>query len=323
MEPKVSVIIPVRNEEAILEGCLASLDGLDYPKDRLEVIVSDGMSTDRSAEIARSHGATVIENQKVTVSPGRNIAFAHSSGDIVAFTDADCIVDRDWIRNSIKYFDDESVGCVGGPNLPPPDESDFGNAVGFVFDQPLFAAGSYYARRLDHVREVPSIGGCNAVYRREALRKVMPIDESLLTCDDTELNRRLMDEGYRLLYTPDVFVLHYRRPNPRKLFRQMYRYAIGRLQVGKRDRRMINLTHILVGLSIPIGMLLLLLSPVAFLWVLLLYFSVLGVYTAKAWVETKSFGISIRVPAVITIILCGWSAGFVKELLFPLKRSGG
>lgn len=317
----VSIIIPVRNDAELLKNCLQSISEIDYPKEKLEIIIADGMSTDKSAEVARAHGALVIENRKQTVSPGRNIAFEHSKGDIVAFTDADCIVDKNWIKNSLKHFDgdDNNVACVGGPNLTPPDESDFGRAVGFVFDQGLFAAGSIHARVINSTFEVKSIPGCNAVYQREALQKVMPIDEALLTCDDTELNQRIIDNGYKLLYTPDVFVWHYRRPNPMGLFKQMYRYAIGRLQVGKRNHRMINPTHILVGLSLPLGLLLILVSPTIFLFLLSLYILMLVVYSLKAFKETGSPSVAIRVAAVINIILSGWSLGFMRETIYPYK----
>lgn len=318
IEPLISIIIPVRNEAGLLENCLESIQNLDYPKDRLEVIVADGMSTDKTSEVARKYGANVVLNEKQTVSPGRNLAFKHASGDIIAFTDADCIVDKNWIKKALKYFEDNTVACVGGPNLTPPDEGNFGKAVGFVFNQRLFAAGSIHARELKEIKEVRSIPGCNAVYRKSALEKVMPIDESLLTCDDTELNQRLIDKGYKLLYTPDVFVWHYRRPDPKRLFKQMYRYAIGRLQVGKRDRRMINLMHILAGLFLPAGFILLVFSPLFFLILFFLYLTMFFCFSILSFVETKSFQVSVYVPVVISIILLGWSTGFMKEMIYPL-----
>jgi cellulose synthase/poly-beta-1,6-N-acetylglucosamine synthase-like glycosyltransferase len=318
-KPFVSIIIPVKNDALLLKACLESISGLNYPRDKIEVIVADGMSIDGSAEVARYYGAKVILNEKQTVSPGRNIAFKHATGEIIAFTDADCLVDKAWISNSLKYFADEKIACVGGPNLTPSDEGDFGKAVGFVFDQRIFSAGSIHARQLKKVKEVKSIPGCNAVYRKDALDKVMPINESLLTCDDTELNQRLIDKGYRLLYAPDVFVWHYRRPNPGKLFRQMYRYAIGRLQVGKRDRRMINFMHILTGFALPLSLLLLFFSRLLFLMLFSLYFSLLFVFLMLALLRTGSLKVSLNVPPVISIMLFAWSAGFVRELVCPVR----
>ncbi|OGW40604.1 MAG: hypothetical protein A2Y97_05115 [Nitrospirae bacterium RBG_13_39_12] len=322
-KPFVSIIIPVKNEVRLLKACLESISKLDYPKSSFEVIVADGMSTDNSADIARYYGAKVVLNERETVSPGRNIAFRHANGEIVAFTDADCRVDKNWISNSLKYFEDRKIGCVGGPNITPSDEGSFGKAVGFVFNQKIFSAGSVHARELKEIKEVKSIPGCNAIYRRDALEKVMPIDEALLTCDDTELNQRLIDNGYKLLYTPDVFVWHYRRPNPKRLFKQMYRYAIGRLQVGKMDRRMINFIHILIGVTLPLSLIVFILSPIVFTLLFLLYILFIMLYSGLAVIKTRSLKVFLLVPVVISIIIFAWSSGFMKELIFPLKNTTG
>ncbi|TAL27410.1 MAG: glycosyltransferase family 2 protein [Nitrospirae bacterium] len=323
IEPLVSIIIPVRNEAGLLKNCLESISNLDYPKDRIEVIIADGMSTDDTVNTAKQLGARVVLNEKKTVSPGRNIAFKLAKGEIIAFTDADCIVDKDWIINSLKYFKDDEVACAGGPNLTPPDEGNFGKAVGFVFNQGIFSAGSIHARELKEVKEVRSIPGCNAVYRKNALDKVMPIDETLLTCDDTELNQRLLDKGFKLLYTPDVFVWHHRRPNPKKLFKQMYRYAIGRLQVGKKDRRMLNLVHIMVGLALPAALAVLIFSSMLFMLLLAGYLLLVLIFSIRALQKTGSVQVSLLVPVVISIILLGWSMGFMRELIFPLRGGDG
>jgi cellulose synthase/poly-beta-1,6-N-acetylglucosamine synthase-like glycosyltransferase len=318
--PFVSIIIPAKNEEHLITQCIHYLNRLNYPKDLYEIIVADGMSADRTAEAAEKLGAVVVKNEKGTVSPGRNIAFLAAKGDLVAFTDADCVVDKDWLRNAIKYFNDDKVGCVGGPNFTPEDETPFGKAVGFVFGEGIFAAGSIHARNLNEIKTVKSIPGCNAIYKREVLEKTMPVDESLLTCDDTELNQRIIDDGYDLLYTPDVYVWHYRRPSPRRLWRQMYRYAIGRLQVGKRDRRMINIVHILVGIALPAGLSLLVFSPKLFLFLLSIYLVMILVYSIRGYLKIGSLKAALWIAPVISIILFSWSTGFMRELLFPLKK---
>jgi len=327
--PFISIIIPAKNEEKLLQDCITSLHALDYPKEKYEIIIVDGLSTDHTVDIASDMGATVLRNEKQTVSPGRNLGFAHAKGDLIAFTDADCIVDTLWLTNCVNYFEqDEKVGCVGGPNLTPESESNFGKAVGFVFDQPIFAAGSIHARELKEVKEVSSIPGCNAIYKQTVLQQVMPLDESMLTGDDTLLNREILDLGYKLLYTPDVKVLHYRRPTPKRLWKQFYRYAIGRLQIGKKDRRLLNVMHIVVGLSLPCYILLLLF----FIWngsfllfsiailadvLFLLYFSI------KGMLKWKSLSVGLPIPLIILLITAAWSCGFLRELLFPLKKVNG
>lgn len=319
--PFISIIIPAKNEEKLIHKCITSLHQLDYPKDKMEIIIVDGLSTDNTRGVASEMGATVINNPKQTVSPGRNIGFIHAKGDLIAFTDADCIVNPNWLSNCIKYFEnDSSVACAGGPNLTPSDESDFGKAVGFVFDQPVFAAGSIHARELDEVKEVTSIPGCNAIYRQDVLAKVMPLDETMLTGDDTLLNRKILDLGCKLLYTPDVIVYHYRRPTPGKLWRQFYRYSIGRLQIGKKDIRLLNKAHVLIGLSIPIGLItvLLLILTKNFLslsCVIVLVFLFLLYFSIKGMIKWKSVSVGLKVPLVIMIIMGAWSVGFLKELI--------
>ena len=326
--PKISIIIPAKNEEKLIRTCLSSLQALDYPKENLEIIVVDGLSTDHTVDVAREMGAVVLRNEKQTVSPGRNLGFENAKGELIAFTDADCIVDKQWLASSIKYFEKEEVACVGGPNYTPEDESDFGKAVGFVFDQPIFAAGSIHARQLPIVKEVNSIPGCNAIYRQSALKQVMPLDESMLTADDTLLNQKIIDAGYKLLYTPDVIVLHYRRPTPLRLWKQFYRYAIGRLQVGKKDKRLLNPMHVIIGLSLPIIVLLLLII----LWkrsILILCLSILAgflfllYFSIKGMIKWKSISVGLWIPFVIILIMKAWSIGFLRELLFPLKKVSG
>ncbi|HZV68620.1 MAG TPA: glycosyltransferase [Saprospiraceae bacterium] len=322
--PFISIIIPAKNEENLIRGCITSLNELDYPKEKFEILIVDGLSTDNTTGVAREMGASVINNAKQTVSPGRNIGFENARGDLIAFTDADCIVDKNWLSNSIKYFEnDEAVACVGGPNLTPSDESDFGKAVGFVFDQPVFAAGSIHARELHEVKEVSSIPGCNAIYRQSILAKVMPLDESMLTGDDTLLNRKILNLGCRLLYTPDVKVFHYRRPTPAKLWRQFYRYAIGRLQVGKKDKRLLNMAHVLTGLSLPLGILIFILLLWSKSFLVLYCIMIIAIlfflyFSIKGMIRWKSPSVGLQVPLVIILIMTAWSCGFLREWMFPL-----
>ena len=326
--PKISIIIPAKNEEKLIRNCLSSLQALDYPKEKLEIIVVDGLSTDHTMDVAREMGAIVLRNGKQTVSPGRNLGFENAKGELIAFTDADCIVDKQWLASSIKYFEKEEVACVGGPNLTPGDESDFGKAVGFVFDQPIFAAGSIHARELPIVKEVSSIPGCNAIYRQSVLKQVMPLDESMLTADDTLLNRKILDAGYKLLYTPDVIVLHYRRPTPIRLWKQFYRYAIGRLQVSKKDNRLLNPMHVITGLSLPLMLLILLFHLWKGSFSILMITVLIGLiflfyFSIKAMIKWKSVSVGGYVPFIIILIMTGWSFGFMHEFLFPIKHVAG
>jgi len=321
--PFISIVIPVRNVGKIIGQCLESLKNLDYPKDKYEVIISASPSTDDTEQIVRKYGAIFVSTPKTSVCAGRNEGFKVAQGQIIAFSDADCVMDKNWIKNAVKYFDDPKIGAVGGPNITPQNDTAFAKAVGFVFNQAIFSAGSIHGRILNKTKFVESIPGCNVIYRREALVKVFPMDETIFEGEDFATNFRLRQLGYKLLYTPDTFVLHYRRPTPKKFFKQIYRYAIGRLICGKKDRKMMNAMHILIGLSIPmllgLGILLTAISLKIFFASFLTAALFLTVYFFFAWLKTKSLRAALWTPITIMILGFSWSLGFLRELFLPIK----
>ncbi len=126
--PTVSIIVAARNEEAFLGRCLDSLFGLDYPRERLQIRVVDDHSTDRTREIAEDRAAGKAIDCKVCSAPScpagigpKKHALSHgiaqSSGEILLFTDADCVVAPGWVRALVKCYD-EQTGAVASAVLP-------------------------------------------------------------------------------------------------------------------------------------------------------------------------------------------------------------
>lgn len=323
--PKVSVIIPVKNEAVLLRRCLQSLDGLDYPKEALEIIVADGLSSDNTKEVALSFGAMVVTNDRQIVASGRNCGFRQATGEIIAFTDADCVFDPAWIKNSIKYFEDKTLAGVSGVTLPPPDSSDFEKAVDFLFGLAEFFYATAHRRNVTLARKIDDIPGCNAIYRREALEKVMPVDENLLTAEDVWMNFCLKKLGYKFILAPDVRLWHYRRNSPGRFLRQAYRFAIGRAQVGKRAAKLLGPYHILAGIMPPLFILtavILILSGSGAL-VMKAAFVFLSLILLFSFIRSGSLGVSLSLILVLPLFAFGWSTGFIREFLFPLKDARG
>ncbi|MBN1794266.1 MAG: glycosyltransferase [Candidatus Omnitrophica bacterium] len=320
--PFISIVIPVRNEASVLARCLESLGKLDYPKDRYEIIIADGLSTDRSAEIARSFGAIVISNEGLTATTGRNSGFACAQGDIVAFTDADCVFDPGWLKNSLKYLGDPRVAGVSGPTRFPPDSSHFEAAVNLIFNMVAKTHYTVHMQELNRPREIHDIPGCNALYKKEALEKVMPLDENLLTAEDVWVNYLLRNAGYRLLLTPDIIVWHYRRSSPKKFIRQMYRYAIARCQVGKKSSlQLLRPLHIVIAV-LPVLFLIGLTVACAFgllSTMIKTALIIIFIITGALLVKTANVAVALYTILAAFILVCSWSAGFLREWFFPLR----
>jgi len=327
MEPFVSVVIPTKNCEGLIGNCLRSLQEMDYPKDRMEIIVSDGLSTDKTIEIAESYGAKVVLDHGKSIVSGRNAGFSVAEGELIAISDADCVMDKGWLRNSFKYFEDPKVGGVGGPNLVPEDETAFGKAVGLVFAYAPYVTKAAHTRVLNKVIKSRSHGS-NAIYRASVLRKVTPVDESLIHGEDVIMNDEIEELGYELLYVPDVRVKHYRRPTPRSWWNQMFTYGKARVIVPRKRRQEMHLMHILAGVSVPVlSLLLAICAVISFLitpWLLvglagvLLFLALFS--SAFAIVSMKSVKVGLNMPLVLAIFFVAWSFGFMREFFFPTKH---
>lgn len=323
--PLVSIVIPVRNEERILGQCLASITDLDYPKDRVEVIVADSLSTDGSRAIACQFGAKVVTNRGQTVVSGRNRGMEAARGEFIAFTDADCVVSRHWLRAGLAAFG-PGVAGVGGVTLFPKEATAFQKAVNVLFLLAGFARATAHRQSAGHTFEAGDIPGCNALYRRSALEQVMPLDEDLLTAEDVWLNWKLRQRGFRHLVAENMILWHHRRSKPASFVRQMYRFAIGRLQVGRRSRSLLGPLHVLAGISIP-------LVAAGFAVALARGFSGAGLAAGALLLAVAALLVGLRqsgslragcwVPAVLGLFLASWSCGFLRELFFPLKRVEG
>ncbi len=201
--PKVSVVVCAYNAESTMHACLSSLQRLRYPTFEM-VVVNDG-STDRTAEIAEQYeGVQVIHQTNKGLSAARNVGVANSRGDIVAFTDSDCVVDPDWLYYLVATFLASGLPAVGGPNLPPPEDSFVASCVAASPGGPMHVL-------LDD-EEAEHIPGCNMAFRRDVLEEIGGFDPIFRAAgDDVDLCWRLQDRGYRIGFSPAAMVWHFRR----------------------------------------------------------------------------------------------------------------
>lgn len=196
----VSIIIPARNEAAHLPALLSSLAQVDYPRDRMEVIVVDHESTDRTPDIARGAGAVVVSHQGGTISGVRNRGAEAARGEVLAFLDADCTVDRQWLANAVGHFDAPQIGAVGSYHLVPLDPPTW---VRQVLQLQIEARP-----QLTEPNWLPS---GNMFVRRSAFVACGGFDESMATCEDVDLSYRLA-QHHRLVADARIRCWHHGEP---------------------------------------------------------------------------------------------------------------
>lgn len=180
----ISVIIAAYNEEACIERCLESVKNQTY-KD-FEILVIDGESKDKTVEISRKYTDKIFYSNKGSPGPARNVGVANCSGDIVAFTDADTVVDSHWLERINLAFKDPKMVGVGGI-LRPLDAR--------LLDKIVFKINSDLFYRLTALFGFYQLGTPNCAYRKDAFQKAGGFDESLSMLEDTELSIRMKRYG--------------------------------------------------------------------------------------------------------------------------------
>ncbi|HZA55565.1 MAG TPA: glycosyltransferase, partial [Candidatus Udaeobacter sp.] len=215
--PKVSVVICVYNGDRTLDACLASLERLNYPN--YEVIVVNDGSTDRSRQIAESYDyVRLIHQENKGLSEARNAGIRASQGEIIAYTDADCMTDTDWLTYLVARFQSSDFGAVGGPNFSPPDDSFVASCVAVSPGAPSHVLLD------DEIAE--HIPGCNMAFRREALEAIAGFDPIFRAAgDDVDLCWRLQNKGYKIGFSPAAVVWHFRRNTIRDYLKQQRGYG--------------------------------------------------------------------------------------------------
>ena len=219
--PFVSEIVTAWNEEQAIKDCLASLMRMDYPPERREILVVDNGSTDRTAKIVKRYPVRYLYEQRRGVSCARNRGIEASRGEILAFTDPDCVVSTGWLHELVRAFEKEGVGAVGGGIIPYPGRT---------------PAERYAARRRSHSQERPMNHPLrpfamtpNVAFRREVFQQIGLFDTRFPGgWEDADLCWRFFrGTNFKLDYAPRAVVFHRYRTTARDFFIQHLRYGHG------------------------------------------------------------------------------------------------
>ncbi|MFC1815022.1 glycosyltransferase family 2 protein [Thermodesulfobacteriota bacterium] len=215
MPRKVSIIVISYNALDNLKECLESLESLDYNEKEI-IVVNDASTDGTSAFLARYRSRTntrikVINNEKnLGVAGARNAGIQHASGEIMAFTDSDCVADMSWISELIQGYGHKDVAAVGGS----------------ISDKRITNIWELVRKGHDFIAHsegyVPFIKGCNMSFDSKVLKKYMFDDEIKYGYEELLLCNNLIDDGYKIFYRPQARVHHKHRSNLRALLKQIY-----------------------------------------------------------------------------------------------------
>ena len=300
---KISVVIPVRNEEAKIARCLEAV--FNQTVKPFEVIMVDGHSTDKTVENARKFSIKIFYEEYHTRAGACQIGVENAKGEYVAFTDADCIPERDWLENLVKEFDEVIIGVGGG--IKNIGEGLWEKSINLVMGTFLGSANSVQGRFFTDKRYVKSISGCNSMYRKDDILKVGGFNVISPGAEDAELNRKLLEFG-KLIYTPDAIVSHNHRWNLKEFTKKMFRYGYERGLIRAFDLQVIPPFIVLFAL------LSLIFTPWIFLSLVGIYLIILLFVGTKCAFHEKNFRYIFSIPIVYWIEHSMYSIGIWKSL---------
>lgn len=325
----VAIVIPCRNEEKYIARCLDSVLALDYDKSLLQVLVCDGLSTDRTQEIVKEYEKKypfirLLINERQTTPFAFNLGIKESSTDLVMSLGAHAELYPDYIKNCLSAFSrDEQIGCVGGYAVNVM-EDEVSEIIASAMSSP-FGVGNAYFRTGGKEGYVDTVG--IGTYKREVFDKAGLYDEELTRNQDDEFNFRVAKAGYKIYLDLRLKTKYYVRASYRKLFRQYYQYGYWKVYVNKKHKTVTTarqLVPLFFVLFLTLGLLISLLSVylfAAWLFVLLMY--IIG-GTAAARVSKKSS----HIPKILyTFFILHWSYGYgylmgIIDFLVLGKRPG-
>lgn len=330
MKPFITVVMPVRNEARFIRETLMQLLSQDYPRDRFEIIVADGMSDDETAEIVKRMAETTPQirlhrNPRRLSSAGRNIGFREGKGDYFLVVDGHCFIPDDQLfTHIVECFSKSGADCLGRPQpLDPPGLTTFQKAVALARASWLGHGGGSLIYG-DHEGFCSPVSH-GAIYARHVFDVVGYVDEAFDAAEDVEFNYRVEKAGLTCYSSPKLTIRYYPRETLRALMRQMIRYGRGRRRFTRKHPEALTLNQLIpaffvtglfcLALTLLIALFNGILLPSLLLAIPYGLYLLLLIGTAVTIAVKSGFRCTAPVPAIIFVIHFGLGWGFISQAM--------
>ena len=318
----LSVICPIYNEEKYIAKCIDSILAQDYPKDDLEVIFVDGMSTDRTRDIVNEYIAKyqfirLIDNPRRIVPPAMNIGVKASRGDIIVRLDAHAIFPSNYLSHLVLYLNELDADNVGGVcRTLPADDSIVGRGIAHVWSSRFGMGNSDFRIGVDSIKEVDTVPfGC---FRRDLFERIGYFDEELIRNQDDEFNGRIIKNGGKIYLLPHLVIDYYARDKVSKVYKMFYQYGLFKPLVNKKlgspatIRQFFPLLFVLGLIFGPISFIISNIFIWIYLSVICLYFLLATYFSSKNSIKFRDILISNWIYFVVHFAY-GW--GYINGII--------
>lgn len=319
--PFVSIIMPVRNEATFISQSLGSVLSQDYPDDRMEVVLADGMSTDATRAMAldlqtEHNRLYIVNNPGMIVSTGLNEAIRRARGEIIVRIDGHTIIAQDYVRTCVEALYRTSADNVGG-KMTAVGTTRIGQAVALATSSPFGVGGArfHYSDREEWVDTVYM-----GAWRKDVFDQIGFFDEELIRDQDDEFNYRLREKGGRILLSPRIKSRYTVRGTLQSLWRQYYQYGYWKVRVFQKHPHQMRprqfVPSALVVALVASALLAMAWPPAVsgLVGLICAYLLVSGVASARLAVESGWRHLAL-LPVVFGILHFSYGLGFLVGLI--------
>lgn len=281
----ISIICPIYNEEKYIAKCIDSILSQDYPKDDMEVILVDGMSTDGTRDIVQDYAKRypfirLVDNQKRIVPPAMNIGIRAAKGDIIIRLDAHAIFPHNYFSELVKNLKNLKAENVGGIcRTLPVNDYPACVAIANVLSSSFGMGNSHFRVGSKEIMEVDTVPfGC---FHRKLFDHIGYFDEELIRNQDDEFNGRIRKNGGKIYLLPHLIIDYYARDNISKVYKMFYQYGLFKPLVNKKLGSPATVRQFF-PLAFVLGLFIGPFTGLISKWLLLVYAAVLFLYVCLA-----------------------------------------
>lgn len=329
-QPLVSIIMPVRNEADFIARSLGAVLRQEYPADRMEVLVVDGISTDATrriiAQTIEAHRSgpevTLLDNPRQIVSTAINIGLRHARGEIIVRVDGHCEIAPDYVRRCVEVLDATGADNVGGLQRARA-EGVVGAAIAAANSSRFGVGGArfHYA-----TKPGPADTVFLGAYRRRVFERIGDFDEELVRNQDDEFNFRLIQAGGRIWLDPSIRSVYYGRSSLPKLWRQYYEYGLYKVLVIRKRSAVASWRHLVPAaflVSVVISLLLAIVTRRKLVSLVVVGPYIVANLVASFWAGLNNLRVLPMLPGAFATMHVAYGLGFLVGLWRWNRRRGG
>ena len=316
----VSVICPIYNEEKHITSCIVSVLQQDFPKENLEILFVDGMSTDKTRRIIsdftdKYKHIRLLDNPQKTVPYALNIGIQAAKGDIIIRMDAHAVYPHNYFSILAKYLTELNADNVGGVcRTLPANNSSVAAAIADAVSCVFGVGNSHFRIGTNNIQQVDTVPfGC---WKKEIFEKIGYFDTELTRNQDDEFNGRIIKNGGKIYLIPDLFIDYFARENIRKVSAMHYQYGLFKPLVNKKLRAPATVRQFFPALFVAgliAGIAFSLLFPklwFVYFGVIILYALLALYFSLRASIKRRNWKLFFMEPIIFFLLHTSYGLGY-------------